>query len=137
MTKRTVWKVAIVLLIVFALAGFGVMMAGCSALLGDQDPEIQARLTALELRAAQARAQAQDALAKVKANGFDSESLQLIIESMASVNQITQEINAIRNQPGGGGSWLPIILSIISGLAGYPIMRTARLKYSNSSVSPP
>ena len=119
----------IMLLIIMALLIIVPMFAisGCAAL--SQDPELQARLADLELKAAQAKAQAESALAELKKNGFTAEAVQKLADALSSANQISQQITDVKTQSGGGVNWIYIMVSLVSGLTGYPVMRTLRLRF--------
>ena len=132
--KKTEGGLTVLKLIVMITISF-VLMSGCAALF--QDPELQGKLADLELKAAQAKAQAESALAEIKKNGLTPAAVQGLADALSLANQISQQINDIRNQSGGNVNWIYILVSLISGLTGYPVMRAVRLNFANSSVPPP
>ena len=96
--------------------------------------EAQGKLAILESQVANLKAQAERAVVELKSNGFSPAAFQQLVDSLAAVNQVSAQIRDLKSQAGSSADWLSIIIAIVSGLAGYPIMRAGRLTFSNSAI---
>jgi hypothetical protein len=111
------------------------LLIGCA----QPDQNILDKLAALEARAAALKQQTDNLVNDIKTKGITPESITQLLSMISQTNDIRNQITDIQKESTAGGAtnWIYILVSIISGLTGYPVMRAVRLNFSNSAVSPP
>ena len=110
-----------------------ILLAGCTV----PDQNILNKLAALETQAAALKTQSDNLVKDIKAKGLTPESVTELLGVISAADDIRNQINDIRKESSGGtgSDWFYIIVSMISGLTGYPIMRTFRRGLYNGATT--